>query len=63
MLQALQIMSMAAVIAVVTSFLISLLIQLLCRIVRMGTAKPAEDDGARIALAIAVALKQREKLG
>lgn len=63
MIQALQIMLMAALIAAVTSFMISLLIQVLCRLIREKTPAAAENDGALVALAIAVALDQNKKLG
>ena len=62
MIQALQIMSAAAVIAAITGFMISLLIQVLCRVIREKAPAKAEDDGALIALAIAAALRQSGKL-
>ncbi len=63
MLQAIQIMFMAVAISIVTGFLISLLIQVLCRVVAaLGASGQQEDDGAATALAIALALNQ-EKAG
>ena len=59
MLQAIQIMFLAVAISVVTGFLISLLIQVLCRIVAaLGASGRKDDDSALVALSIALALEQ-----
>lgn len=63
MLQAIQIMFMAVAISIVTGFLISLLIQVLCRIVAaLGASGQKDDDGALAALSIVLAMEQ-EKAG
>ena len=62
MLQAIFIMLAAMVITVVTGFLISLLIQLLCRMVRQNPAPDAGEEAERIALALALALIEKRKL-
>lgn len=58
MLEALQVMGIATIIATVTGFLISLLIQVLTRIVRPRPTAP-DFDAERIAVAIAVAVRRK----
>ncbi|MDD4818076.1 MAG: hypothetical protein PHI85_08925 [Victivallaceae bacterium] len=61
MIQALKIMFEAAAIAVVTGFMISLLIQLLSRFVQLRRSGDM-DDSAKIALAVAAAIRQRGQM-
>lgn len=63
MLQAFQIMLMTVVIAAITGFFISLLIQILCHIVHMKGGAQNDEDNTMVALAIAVALDRSRKQG
>ena len=61
MTEALQVMFIGLLIMIVVSMMIALLIQILGKLMDMGTQETAEDDGQSIALAIAVALSKKNK--
>ena len=61
MSEALQVMFYGLVIMISVSMMIALLIQILGKLMDMGSKEAADDDGQSIALAIAVALSKKDK--